>query len=52
MNPMSWSKLQQQPEGLLAPALQPGIESVRKSAKGPIPEDRLKVMARGRKASE
>lgn len=28
------------------------IEAVRKSAKGPIPEDRLKIMARGRKASE
>lgn len=26
MNPVSWSKLQQQPEGLLAPALQPGVE--------------------------
>ncbi|NGZ75313.1 SF0329 family protein [Saccharibacillus alkalitolerans] len=28
------------------------IEAVRKSAKGPIPEDRLKVMARSKKAGE
>jgi hypothetical protein len=28
------------------------IEAVRKGAKGPIPEDRLKIMARGRKIAE
>lgn len=28
------------------------IEAVRRSSKGPIPEDRLKVMARGRKISD
>ncbi|CAM4188099.1 SF0329 family protein [Saccharibacillus endophyticus] len=54
-NPIRWFQseleIKNDPE-LYIPVKPEDIEAVRKTAKGPIPEDRLKIMARSRKAGE